>query len=105
MHGGKKGQELYLDNQQQKPVEKALKPQAYDYRLNHVCMYIYMVKGEILNILHTAALLPACLPAWRKGAGLRKFQLIVCVYFMPVILLAVQITTTEKTKSKWQRKK
>lgn len=103
MHGGKKGQELYLDNQQQKPVEKALKPQAYDYRLNHVCMYIYGEGRDTQYTSHSSS--SACLPAWRKGAGLRKFQLIVCVYFMPVILLAVQITTTEKTKSKWQRKK
>lgn len=46
----------------------------------------------------------ACLPK-ERGAGLRKLQLIIGIYFIFVILFAVQITTTEKPESKWQRKK
>lgn len=70
-------------------------------------MHITYIQGEwreMSNIVYTAALLPACLPG-EKGAGLRKFQLLVGIYFIFVILLAVQITTTEKSESKWQRKK
>lgn len=60
------------------------------------------MERDVQYSLHGSS--PACLPG-EKGAGLRKFQLLVSIYFIFVILLAVQITTTEKPESKWQRKK
>lgn len=61
---------------------------------------VYKVNGQIFNILHIAAPLSVFL---EKRGWLKKVPVdILCVYFTPVILLAVQIAATTKKQGERQ---
>lgn len=68
----KKRQELYLETNSKSQWKRYSSHRSI---MKDLIMHITYIQGEwreMSNIVYTAALLPACLPAWRKGGRIEE---------------------------------